>query len=206
MGSIAQRRERMKISCRGETPLIFGLAPAFVMNKVLIQRVKNLELTREDVIAGGSELLACVHPDDKSVGIPYGYLQGCLLEAGAGYRLNSGDLLVESGKDRMTPVLQIEEHFLPFEPKAVWQPDEVAVSAFCRLEGAPTPSAVNQIQAVFDRWGFSATLRVDFSRISESTVLDLIRSAGASKGIGVNRPVSGGQNGKFTLESWAKTN
>lgn len=143
-----------------------------------------------------------IHMREGRAGIPARNFLRCLIETGALIRTSRRGEWLTDGKtgSRVPGLIRIEEDFLPF-------PDEWQEWELDQREVVRRRRRVIESRAVFPRWGFTATIAFDPSRIPTAWLRHLIWVAGYRVGLGSFRkdPRRGHIRavfGRFKIERW----
>lgn len=191
------KRKQIKVTLRGETPLL--------MNRFHEEAQQKVEGGRAMAVNGDrgtprEQATPKVYSDPKGRPvIPGPNFFSCLVEAGKYHKV--GKKQVTTGRSSLIPaglsVSEIESHVLGEDGKpAAWEVDSRPIvnpaTKGRRLTHRPR----------FDDWGVTFTLDVDVAMFDPKFIRQLVDDAGMRVGLGDFRPDRKGPFGKFKVSQW----
>lgn len=185
---------RVQVTCMGRSPLMMDPMDEQTLDDLIrgVRRQQPKDIPFEKMAEKK------IYRDDQgNIAIPANCLFACLKEAGR--KVKNGRGAISTATSTTLPmVLSIEDLFLPLLGNQEWVVDKRAGKG----QQGTKKVAIGIIRPRFDEWGFTVTIMIDDSVITEDTVRDLFRMAGRAIGLCAFRPSTGGQFGCFNLTAW----
>ncbi|MBI4276728.1 hypothetical protein HY629_02720 [Candidatus Uhrbacteria bacterium] len=187
-------RHKVRVKIVGITPLLMHAMPADDVVDILIRKIQKKINTDASLEEMAAERL--YKDPEGRIGIPSENLFATLRAAGRDVKLSGRKTVSTATSSTLGSFLQILDTFFPITPNA-WKPD--VRKGNMKNKGQST--AVGIVRPRFDKWGFDATLLVDFDKVNVDTLKDLFAKAGTLCGLCSFRPNHNGVFGQFELAS-----
>ena len=183
----------VEMTAQGVSPILFNRMSEEVLLNLRTKKKKSKGLAVE--ITPREQAEKCLYQDDKGPYLPQEMLLACFVAGGVYTRLD-GKRQMSTGRSSTVPgFLDIREPRLYLSPKE-WEVD---------LRGGRNPNggeAVCLVRPRFDKWEFTATLRIDIDQVSEQQVRELVDISLSRCGLGDYRPLRRGPFGRSVVKCW----